>query len=112
MPITKKPFVNYTLDADKKNPNESGKIFTIRLNAEEYKELLEAMNILHISNVSTAIKELAFSGKNVIFAMFKPEFLKWLTDGSRRVDESKLNKMVAEKERNVIENLEKCNTSK
>ena len=106
MTLEKAPFVNYTLDKDKKDPFEAGKIFTVRLNAEEYKELLEAMAVLHISNASTAIKELAFSGKNVIFTLFKADFLKWLSDGSRRVDESKLNKLIAKKEENVIQKME------
>ena len=104
MSLEKKPFVNYTLGV--KNQAEQGKIFTVRLNPEEYKELLEAMHLLHISNASTAIKELAFAGKNVICTMFKPDFLKWLADGSRRVDEAKLSRLVAEKEQNVIQKLE------
>ena len=108
--IEKKPFVNYTLEQDKKNEFEVGKIFTIRLNAEEYKEVLEVMSILRISNTSTALKEMAFVGKNVILTLFKPSFLKWLTDADRRVDDSKLRKLIAKKEENVIQNLEKGNT--
>jgi len=109
--IEKQPFRSYTLDQDKKSEFEAGKIFTIRLNAEEYKEVLEVMAILRISNTSTALKEMAFVGKNVISTLFKPSFLKWLTDAERRVDDSKLRKLVAKKEENVIQNLEKCNTN-
>jgi hypothetical protein len=101
MTLIKQPFVNYTVG--EKDPLENGKIFTIRLNSQEYRELLESMEVLNISSESTAIKELAFIGKNVLFSQFKLETLRWLTDGKRRVDESKLQKLVSKIDQNVIQ---------
>lgn len=97
--IEKKPFVNYRIGEP--DPLAEGKIFTIRLNAVEYKDLVAAMQVLHISNHSTALKELAFVGKNVILALFTPTFLRWLSDGNRRVDENKLHRLKMKLEENV-----------
>lgn len=102
MTIQKTPFINYTIG--EKNPLQDGRIFTIRLNSYEYKQLLEVMAILHISSDSTALKTLAFMGRNVILTLFEPSTLKWLTDGTRRINESKLNKLSAKIEQNVTQN--------
>ena len=101
MSIKKEAFKNYRLGEP--DPIREGKVFTVRLNPKEYHELLGVMDVLHISNHSTALKELAFMGKNVILTLFKPETLRWLTDGTRRVDDSKLGKLIAKKDENVIQ---------
>ena len=106
MVIEKKPFVNYTLgEKDITDSLEQGKVFSIRLSAGEFRELAQAMEVLHISNHSTALKFLALTGKNVIFSIFNPEYVKWLTDGSRRVDDSKLVKLTSKKTENVTQNM-------
>ena len=106
MPIDKKPFVNYTVgEKDLTNALEEGKVFSIRLSPSEFKELAQAMEVLHISNHSTALKFLALTGKNVIFSIFNPDYMKWLTDGSRRVDDSKLIKLTSKKNENVTQNM-------
>lgn len=60
--LEKKPFVNYTLEEEKEDANS--KVFTIRLNTDEIKNLIEAQNILQQEKTSTTIKQL------VTFAMF------------------------------------------
>lgn len=101
MTLEKQPFTNYRLGEPE--PLKEGKVFSLRLNPQEYQEIVEVMAILRISNHSTALKELAFIGKNVLTALFRPATLRWLTDGSRRVDDSKINKLVAKKEEIVTQ---------
>ena len=91
MSIVKEPFRNYRIGEP--DPLREGRVFTVRLNAEEYKQLLTAMSILHISSDSTCFKQLAWIGKNVAFTLISPETWRWLTDGNRRVNESKLDKL-------------------
>lgn len=83
MTIEKKPFVNYTLDEEKQNPIESGKIFTIRLNPQEYKQLKENMKDLNIPNESTCMKFLAEVGTNVLHGMFGRQKIRWLFSSKR-----------------------------
>lgn len=87
MPLEKKPFVSYTLDEDKPDPMESGRRFTVRLNASEYKELKEHMKIFNLRNESTMLKLLAHIGGNVILNTFSPKKLKWLFSSDRRSKE-------------------------
>jgi len=86
MVLTKKPFTNYTTDEDKKDPLESGKVFTIRLNAEEYKQLREDMKDFNIARESTMFKFLADTGRNVLHGTFGRDKLRWIF-GKRRVKE-------------------------
>jgi len=83
MTITKTPFVNYTLDEDKGNPLDAGKIFTIRLNAEEYQQLREDMKDFNLKNESTTLKLLAQIGRNVIHNTFTRQNIRWLFSPSR-----------------------------
>lgn len=95
MPISKVPFRSYTLDEQKPDTLETGKVFTVRLSGQEYQELLKAMTILNISSDSTCLKTLAKIGQNVAFTLLPNNLWRWLTDGARRVDESKLGKIKA-----------------
>jgi hypothetical protein len=101
MSIIKQPFVNYRVGEP--DPVKEGKIFTIRLNSEEYTQLIRVMAALNVSNESTAIKQLSFIGQNVIFSLFPMDSLKWLSDGRRRVDESKIDRLQKKIEQNVTQ---------
>jgi len=83
MPLEKQPFRSYTLDNDKKDPFDVGKVFTVRLNAEEYKQLKQAMLIFNLRNESTTLKLLAQIGENVILNTFGAKKLRWLFRGDR-----------------------------
>ena len=87
MPLEKTPFRSYTLDEDKPDPMEKGKIFTIRLNAKEYQEIKEFMKILSIKRESTTIKFLAQCGKNVLHNTFCMANLKWILSTKRKKEE-------------------------
>jgi len=58
-------------------------IITVRLNMEERFKLEAIKKALDIPLDSSALKELAFMGLNVIQATFSPDFLKWLCDKKR-----------------------------
>ena len=102
MPLEKKPFVNYTIG--EKNPLEKGKIITVRLSPEEYKKLMYFSKILHISRDSTILKQLANVGQNVLISTFGGDFLKWLTDDKRIVNDTKLDNIIVENKENVTQN--------
>ena len=101
MSIIKQPFVNYRIGEP--DPLKEGRVFTVRLSADEYKELLYAMKYLNISSDSTALKTLAFMGKNVVFTLFQADTMKWLTDGERRINQSKLAKINMDSGENVTQ---------
>lgn len=75
MSIEKKPFVNYTLEEDKK---ENKEIFTVRINKEERAWLEELKEDLNIKSDSKALKIGALIGKNVIQAQFTRPILRYL----------------------------------
>lgn len=81
MPIEKQPFVNYTVG--EKDPLEEGKVFTVRLNAEEYKQLKEDMKDFNIKTESTTLKFLAECGRNVLHGTFGRNKLRWLFSPKR-----------------------------
>ena len=56
MAIKKEPFVNYTLQQDKKN--EKRKIIPVSLNLEEQKMLAELMKIIEQDQPSKALRQL------------------------------------------------------
>lgn len=87
MSLKKKPFVNYTLEEDKPDPLEVGRRFTVRLNAQEYKELKDFMRIFNLRNESTTLKLLAEVGKNVSVNTFGAQKLRWLFSPDRRSKE-------------------------
>lgn len=62
MPLEKKPFTKYNLDEEGKRVDS----FTVRLNKEERKQLEEDKKLIEQTKDSTAIKELAAIGSNVI----------------------------------------------
>jgi len=94
MTIEKIPFVNYTLDKDKESPEESGKIFTIRLNSKEYKELKEDMKILNISREGTAYKFIHDTGRNVLLNTFGSDNLRRIFSPRRIKEELEETKKV------------------
>ena len=101
MSLHKKPFINYTLG--EKNPLDQGKILTVRMNKEEYAQLMIMCKAMNISRDSTALKKLAFIGQNVIHNTFGLDFFKWMMDAERIVDDSKLDKLTIEKKENVTQ---------
>lgn len=104
MPTIKQPFVNYTIG--EKDPLVSGRVFTVRLNAREYEDLLKSMIILNISSDSTALKVLAEIGLNVVNTQLQAKTWRWLTDGNRRINESKIHKLKARISENVTQETE------
>lgn len=83
MALTKEPFRNYTLEEDKKDPLDKGKIFTVRLNSTEYKQLKEDMKTFNLRNESTTLKFLAEIGRNVILNTFGAKKIRWLLSPNR-----------------------------
>lgn len=83
MPLEKEPFRNYTLDQDKVDPLKTGKVFTIRLNAEQYQQLREDMKDFNIRNESSMIKLLATTGRNVLHGTLGRKNIRWLFRGDR-----------------------------
>lgn len=76
--IEKEKFRSYTLDEEKENPLEIGKVFTVRLNSTEYKQLKEDMVDFNLRNESTTLKLLADIGRNVLHGMLTRKKLRWL----------------------------------
>ena len=74
MVLTKVPFQRYKLDEEKEK--EKGKLFTVRLNEDEYKQLLEIKKLIQQPKDSTAIKILAEIGANVIQEEINGKILK------------------------------------
>lgn len=101
MTLEKQPFKNYTV-GEKDNLAE-GKIVNVRLNAEEYKQLMVMAKALHISRDSTVLKKLALIGQNVILSTFGIDFMQWLLDKDRIVNDSKLDKLTIETKENVTQ---------
>lgn len=84
--IQKKAFTNYTLDEDKADPEKAGKVFTIRLNAQQYRELHEDMKMLNINREGTAYKFIHDTGRNVLLNTFGADNLRKIFD-PRRIKE-------------------------
>lgn len=102
MVIKKKPFVNYQIG--EKDPFATGKVFTVRLNPQEYADLRHMEKTLRIHNDSTMLKTLAKIGINVLHNTFSTPVLRWLSDPERRKDESKLEQPIPQKEEIVTQN--------
>ncbi len=75
MGIEKKPFVNYTLEEEKKPKQD---IVAVRLNKEERAELEEFKEDLNINSDSKALKLGLKIGKNVLQATFTRPLLAYL----------------------------------
>ena len=71
--LIKKPFVLYTLDEDKADPEKAGKVFSIRLTGKQYQELRQDMKMLNINREGTAYKFMHDTGRNVLLNTFGGE---------------------------------------
>ena len=80
--MEKKPFVNYTLDEEKKE--EDTKVYTFRLNKEEQANLKECMVLLQQEKVSTALKQLANLGMFVLHERSMAHILEVLGNNIRK----------------------------
>jgi len=60
--ITQEPFVNYKLPEEKK----SGKTFTVWMSDQEYEDLQRLKEQIHQPKDSTALKQLAKIGANLL----------------------------------------------
>jgi hypothetical protein len=58
--------------------------------------------ILNISRDSTVLKQLANIGQNVLLNTFGANFLKWITDSDRIINEAKIDNIVVQNKENVI----------
>lgn len=81
MSIKKKPFVNYTLDEDKKTTNT--KVISIRINLEEMKIIENTKEIFNLKEDSKAIKILMKWGYFVIQGKSIADIFKYLFRGNR-----------------------------
>lgn len=96
MVLEKVPFRSYDL-SEKADPLDKGKIISVRLNADEYKQLMIIAKSWRISRAGTVLKKLAFVGQNVVLSIFGIDFVKFLLDDKRIIDEDKLDRFVVEK---------------
>lgn len=103
MGLERQPFVNYRVGEAK--PLEEGKIITVRLSPDEYKQFMVMAKTLNISRDSTLLKKLAQIGQNVLLSTFGVDMLRWLLDEERIVNDSKLDKLTIENKENVTQNL-------
>lgn len=62
--ITQEPFVNYKLEKEK--AKDKGKTFTVWMSDEEYKQLEMDMEFINEPKPSTALKQLAKIGSNLL----------------------------------------------
>ena len=82
MTLDKQPFVNYKLQEQK--DQEKGKIFTIRMNEEELKNLKQCQSILQQEKDSTTLKQLAMFGMYVLHDRSTAYILDVLNDNIRK----------------------------
>lgn len=82
MPVEKAPFTTYRTEEER--TEDKGKVFTIRLNREEVKALDEAKLILQQPKDSTAVKQLAEIGLNVLHDDLLGHVIKTLFNNKRR----------------------------
>ena len=80
--IEKVPFTRYKLDEEK--AEETGKVFSIRLNDEELKQLQAVMETLNVSAESKALKACFYAGANVIHDTFPAKFWRYLIKRDRK----------------------------
>ena len=82
MVLEKQPFVNYKLQEEK--DKEKGKIFTIRLNEQELKNLRQAQRLLQQEKESTTVKQLTMFGLYVLHDRSTAYVLDVLSDNIRK----------------------------
>lgn len=61
--VTQEPFTNYKLDEEKKG---AGKTFTVWMSDDEYADLQRDMEFINEPKPSTALKQLAKIGSNLL----------------------------------------------
>lgn len=61
---TQEPFVNYKLDEEKKK--DKGRTFTVWMSDEEWDQLQKDMDLINEPKPSTALKQLAKMGSNLL----------------------------------------------
>lgn len=74
----------YRTRTDEERAEDKGKVFTIRLNAEELRNLKTAQNILQQEKDSTAVKQLAMFGLYVLHDRSTSHILGVLNDNIRK----------------------------
>ena len=82
MKLEQKPFVPYKLEEEKKD--EKRETFTVSINKEERLRLNEDKKILQQTKDSTAIKQLAELGHNVLHSDLTGKSLRVVLDNKRR----------------------------
>lgn len=82
MSLEQKPFTPYRLEEER--AQDKGKVFTIRLNAEELTNLKAAQNILQQEKDSTTLKQLAMFGLYVLHDRSTAYILQVLNDNIRK----------------------------
>lgn len=82
MVMEKQPFISYRLEEEREQ--DTSKVFTIRLNAEEITNLREAQNVLQQEKQSTALKQLAMFGLYVLHDRSTAYILQVFNDNIRK----------------------------
>jgi len=81
MSLTAQPFQRTRLDSEREQ--DKRKLVSVSINENEEKTLENIKKALNIPSDSTALKEMALVGWNVIQHTFSPDVLKWLTSAER-----------------------------
>ena len=82
MGLEKQPFASYREEEEREK--DKGKVFTIRLNEKELKNLRQAQNILQQEKESTTVKQLVMFGLYVLHDRSTAYILKVLEDNLRK----------------------------
>ena len=82
MGLEKQPFNSYRDEEEREK--DKGKVFTIRLNEKELKNLRQAQNILQQEKESTTVKQLVMFGLYVLHDRSTAYILKVLEDNLRK----------------------------
>jgi len=91
MVLEKHKFQSYT--DQEEIDNRKGKIFTIRLNNDEYNQLVEAKKVLKQPKDSTAFKMLAEIGANVLHDSLTGNIIKTIFANKRRNERLGINEV-------------------
>lgn len=82
MTIEKVPFVNYTLDQDKKDKKRE--TLNVSFNLEEWTKVKQAQDFLNVAQEGTAVKIVFEIGLNVLLTTLGEQNLRYLTNKTRK----------------------------
>jgi len=89
--LEKHKFQSYTDEEEREK--RKGKIFTIRLNDEEHKQLLQAKKVLQQAKDGSTLKLLAEIGLNVLHSDLTGKIIKTIFANKRRNERTGINEV-------------------